>query len=95
MKDIRVLKQPQRRFMRCVAAHRNLPHDQQLQELGMFPQKEVRHRGDLTDVFKIMEQLSKSTGYGGRYNSSLRGHETASRKEQEKQRQEIIPFRRV
>ncbi|XP_063615673.1 uncharacterized protein LOC134788783 [Penaeus indicus] len=75
--DKAILEAPQRRFTRWFSSLRSLSYQSRLEELGLFSMERRRRRGDLIEVFKILNGFSDVRGHhllplvGG---DRLRGH---------------------
>ena len=59
IKDQNSLKRVQRRATKHIPALRNLTYEERLKRLDMFPLDKRRLRGDLIEVFKILNQFDK------------------------------------
>ena len=77
IKDIKTLEKVQRRATKLVPAIRSLPYEERLEALDLYPLQQRRPRGDLIEVFKLLnglKQVDYSTFFKLAEDTKTRGH---------------------
>ena len=59
MKDADMLEGVQRRATKMIPSLRNLSYEERLKRLGMFSLRRRRLRGDMIEVFKMIQGIHK------------------------------------
>ena len=77
MKDIEKLEKVQRRATKLVWKLKNLPYEERLKKLDLYPLEQRRLRGDLIETYKILtgkENLDCENFFEVAKSSNLRGN---------------------